>query len=111
MLTYNNKEKRYIGPIMVEMIQDPIFSRFPNVKHGFFTRYGGVSAGCYASLNCCYAGNDDATKVTENRRRAMEVFGYPLESLVSTKNVHGDQVAIVDNDWDNNQKPMADGIL
>ncbi|HET6390128.1 peptidoglycan editing factor PgeF [Hyphomicrobium sp.] len=39
------------------------------IKHGFFTRQGGVSTGIYESLNCGLGSNDDQTLVLENRRR------------------------------------------
>ena len=31
----------------------------PGVRHGFFTRQGGVSSGVYASLNCGPGSGDD----------------------------------------------------
>ena len=36
------------------MIQAQALQACPRVRHGFFTRQGGVSAGIYASLNCGY---------------------------------------------------------
>ena len=39
------------------------------IRHGFFTRHGGVSQGIYASLNCGLGSRDDATAVRENRAR------------------------------------------
>ncbi|MEQ9126402.1 MAG: laccase domain-containing protein, partial [Alphaproteobacteria bacterium] len=40
-----------------------------DVRHGFFTRAGGVSQGVYASLNCGLGSDDDREAVLENRRR------------------------------------------
>ena len=37
----------------------------PGLKHGFFTRNGGVSTGAFASLNCSLSGKDDAAAVRE----------------------------------------------
>ena len=39
------------------------------VRHGFFTRAGGVSDGIYDSLNGGLGSRDDATRVAENRAR------------------------------------------
>ncbi|MET0431076.1 MAG: peptidoglycan editing factor PgeF [Hyphomicrobium sp.] len=39
------------------------------IRHGFFTREGGVSAGLYDSLNCGLGSGDDPNLVLENRRR------------------------------------------
>ena len=42
----------------------------PRLRHGFFTRAGGVSGGIYASLNAGFGSKDDPTAVAENRDRA-----------------------------------------
>ena len=39
------------------------------VRHGVFTRHGGVSEGPYASLNLSRGTGDGAEPVRENRRR------------------------------------------
>ena len=46
----------------------------PGIRHGFFTRAGGVSAGVYTSLNCGFGAKDEAARVSENRARAID--GY-----------------------------------
>ena len=38
-----------------------------HVRHGFFTREGGVSVGPYASLNGSLSGGDDRAAVLVNR--------------------------------------------
>ena len=40
-----------------------------SIRHGFFTRQGGVSGGIYGSLNAGYCSRDDRDAVAENRRR------------------------------------------
>ena len=40
----------------------------PGIRHGFFTREGGVSSGIYESLNVGLGSDDDQTSVHENRR-------------------------------------------
>jgi hypothetical protein len=45
------------------------------IRHGFFTRQGGVSIGPYASLNCGLGSNDDPSLVLENRRRIGRHLG------------------------------------
>ncbi len=51
------------------------------VRHGFFTREGGVSEGLFASLNCGFGPNDGAERVAENRRRATTRLGLASEVL------------------------------
>ena len=43
----------------------------PGVRHGFFTREGGVSDGIYAGLNCGPGSDDSPDAVAENRARAV----------------------------------------
>ncbi|NNM43092.1 MAG: peptidoglycan editing factor PgeF [Chlamydiae bacterium] len=96
---------------MLEVLEDPFLKKIEIVGHGFFTREGGVSLGVHGSLNCAYPTSDNSDNVRENRRLAMSYFGYPLESLASVRNVHGNTVVVVDKLWDENQKPLADGMV
>jgi purine-nucleoside/S-methyl-5'-thioadenosine phosphorylase / adenosine deaminase len=80
---------------MVKYLQDENFSQFPFLKHGFFTRQGGVSQGPYDSLNCGFTG-DKQENVLENRRRAMAAgFGLSLDRLVTHYQVHSAKVISV----------------
>ena len=45
------------------------------VRHGFFTRRGGVSTGLYESLNTGLGSADDPAAVAENRRRIAAAHG------------------------------------
>lgn len=63
---------------MVEVLQDPALAKLNMFQHGFFTRLGGVSIGCYESLNCALASADSLENVNENRRRAVNYFGLSL---------------------------------
>ena len=45
------------------------------IRHGYFTRTGGVSDGIYGSLNIGTGSHDDPDKVRENRRRVATWMG------------------------------------
>jgi polyphenol oxidase len=64
------------------------------VRHGFFTREGGVSKGEFASLNCGYSSGDDVRRVEANRARALERLGMAPESLCTVRQVHGARVVV-----------------
>jgi len=64
------------------------------VRHGFFTRAGGVSEGPYASLNCGFSSGDAAARVWENRARAMRRLGVAPASLTTGRQVHGTDVIV-----------------
>lgn len=80
------------------------------VRHAFFTREGGVSAGIYRSLNCGFGSDDNPAKVAENRRRASVSLDVAAESLVTSYQVHGTDVAIVEEPWARAAAPQADGM-
>ncbi len=50
----------------------------------------------FASLNCSLGSGDDAAKVAENRRRALDRLGLAADRLVTGYQVHGAAVALVD---------------
>ena len=52
------------------------------IRHGYFTRTGGVSSGIYRGLNIGTGSNDDQALVAENRGRVAAWMGVPTVSLV-----------------------------
>ncbi|RYE95096.1 MAG: peptidoglycan editing factor PgeF [Myxococcales bacterium] len=66
-------------------------------QHGFFTREGGVSAGPFASLNLSATSGDDPALVAENRARAAARLGVAPAHLLVPSQVHGVEVALVDD--------------
>ncbi len=59
------------------------------VRHGFFTRHGGVSPRPWASLNVGGSVGDDPARVAENRRRAFAALGLDPRSRYDAWQVHG----------------------
>lgn len=96
---------------MLEVLEDFSFKKLNNIQHGFFTRFGGASTGIYSSLNCAYPSNDNLENVQENRRLAMAYFGKPLESLISVRNIHSNKAVIIEQPWQEHQKPEADAMV
>lgn len=96
---------------MIEIKMSTDWAQLSTIQHGFFTRHGGVSSGCYASLNCCEAGNDSSTNVYENKRRAMMHINKNIESLITTKNIHSNIVVPVIKPWAEHLKPSADAMV
>ena len=69
------------------MIQAPSLA-FPNIRHAFFTRDGGVSSGIYDSLNGGIGSNDKPENVRENRARMAAALGVAPTHLVSCYQIH-----------------------
>ncbi|MDY7099956.1 MAG: peptidoglycan editing factor PgeF [Actinomycetota bacterium] len=61
------------------------------------SRHGGVSVGAYGSLNLAFHVPDEPAAVIENRRRACAALGLPLEALTMARQVHADDIAVVDD--------------
>ena len=93
------------------MIQADALRDCPRIRHGFFTRQGGVSAGIYASLNCGYGSNDAPANVTENRRRALALIGLPPEALATTYQIHSADVVEVTKPWPLEARPRVDAMV
>ena len=81
------------------------------IRHGFFTRAGGVSEGLFASLNCGLGSGDAPDKVAENRRRALAALGLERERLATAYQVHSAVVATVDETWRSDDRPRADALV
>jgi YfiH family protein len=65
----------------------------------FTDREGGVSSAPFDSLNLALSGGDDHAAVRENRERVARAAGFPHESLVLARQVHGpDLVEVGEND-------------
>jgi YfiH family protein len=90
-------------------IEAPELASYPNIRHAFFTRQGGVSDGPYASLNGGIGSSDDPARVAENRRRMAEDLGVAPEALVSVHQVHSADAVLVESSW-TGERPRADGM-
>ena len=83
----------------------------PGVRHGFFTRAGGVSEGPFASLNCGFGSGDEAARVAENRNLAMARLALSAEALCTAFQHHGTKCVEVTAPWRHANRPQADVLL
>lgn len=93
------------------MITSSAFNGLKGIRHGFFTRRGGVSRGVYESLNCGYGNGDADDNVATNRTRAMAMIDRPAAALVTARQMHSATVAAVDKPWTDREAPEADGLV
>lgn len=96
---------------MIAPIAAPELAALPGIRHGFFTRAGGVSDGVYASLNCGLGSHDEPTNVAENRRRVAEAVGGNHDRLATPYQVHGTDTVVVDGAWLPGAGPKADATV
>src|SRR6516225_5872064 len=81
------------------------------IRHGFFTRAGGVSSGLYASLNGGVGSRDDAGKVLENRVRMAAALGVEPRRLLTAYQTHSPNVVVAEAPWTTENRPRADAIV
>ena len=92
----------------VPTLQSPLLAGLPGVRHGFFTRAGGVSDGLYASLNVGLGSGDDQDAVVENRARAAAAFGAAPQDLLTAYQVHSALAVTADAPFV--ERPKADAV-
>ncbi len=80
------------------------------VRHAFFGREGGVSAGIYASLNAGTGSRDDPAAIAENRRRIAAAFDAPPTQLIGVHQVHSPDAVFVTTPWPG-ERPHADALV
>ncbi len=76
------------------MLQASNLEPLVRVRHGFFTRAGGVSQGAFESLNCGWSSGDHADRVERNRALALARLGAPAGSLCTVRQIHGADVVV-----------------
>ena len=96
---------------MIESIEAENLKSLSGIRHGFYTRNGGVSRGLSTSLNCGLSGYFDQNEVMENRRRVAEHIGVEAENLLSCWQMHSPDVVIVENPWESYNRPKADAMV
>lgn len=92
-------------------LESETLADLPGLRHGFFTRRGGVSSGVYASLNCGLGSGDDPEAVRENRTRAMATFGLDEAALATAYQVHSAEVLVVEKPWRATARPKVDSLV
>jgi YfiH family protein len=97
----------------VMLLEGDSLSSVSNLRHGFFTRKGGVSDGIHQGLNVGFGSDDHPERVAENRKRAAAAFGVGTDRLTTVYQVHGTDVAVLDRPLDRERDdiPRADAMV
>lgn len=84
-------------------------TKFP-VKHGFYTRKGGVSEGLYNALNCSFSSQDNQADIRENRAHITATLDLDPDKLVTLDQVHSKECLIVKEPWSDTIMNKADAM-
>jgi polyphenol oxidase len=93
------------------MLQALSLATLAGIRHGFFTRNGGVSQGVYASLNGGVGSNDAPDKVAENRARMATALGVARDRLLTAYQIHSPDVVAAETPWTKEARPRADAMV
>jgi YfiH family protein len=92
------------------VLQASSLSKYPGLRHAFFTRDGGVSQGVYATLNGGVGSNDTPGNVVENRSRMAAMLGVAPDRFLTAYQIHSPDVVTVTAPWDSADRPRVDAL-
>lgn len=81
------------------------------VEIAFTDRHGGTSTGPWSSLDLGTGGGDDPRVVERNLELVAGELGVPRPRLVLTRQVHGNAVSAIDDDWEPAESPTGDALV
>ena len=81
------------------------------VKHGFFTRQGGVSKGYFGTLNTGKNKGDNLEDVVKNRKIVCRSLDMPEDSLILSIQKHTSDPFYVTTNFDPNFIPEVDALV
>ena len=93
------------------MLQSVSLAALSGIRHGFFTRHGGVSHGVYASLNGGVGSKDNPEQVAENRVRMAQALGVAPEHFLTPYQIHSPDVVVAETPWNAETRPRADAVV
>jgi YfiH family protein len=89
-------------------ITHPLLTK-AGVRHGFFTRQGGVSTGIFKGLNTGPGSSDDPAAVAGNRRRIAGAMGGTPDDLAACYQIHSAITRVADGPW-KGERPEGDAV-
>lgn len=95
--------------MLLAPITHPLLDR-AGVRHGFFTRQGGVSTGLYEGLNTGVGSRDDPVAVAENRRRIAEHLGGVPDDFAACFQIHSALARVAETGW-KGERPEGDATV
>lgn len=103
-------------PISGTVLEAGALSGLPGIRHGFFTREGGVSSAIYNALNVGLGSDDVRADVIENRRRVAAHLGAhhgggPLADIITNYQVHSADAVVIDAPFGPEGAPKADALV
>lgn len=86
---------RYIEKNRVKYLTFSHMSKYDNLIHAFTTRYGGVSEGCFESLNFGFVKGDKLENIHTNFNILAKTLNIKVENMVRTQQRHTSNILYV----------------
>lgn len=95
-----------------EPLRSPLLDQMMDagIRHGFFTRAGGVSTGLYKGLNVGIGSRDDPSKVRENRSRVARWVGVAETHLNTAFQIHSADAVVAHKPFFG-ERPRGDALV
>lgn len=97
------------GAANLSPITHPLLDK-AGIRHGFFTRQGGISTGLYDSLNTGVGSSDDPAAVQENRRRIAAHMGGTSDDVAACYQIHSAVTRVAETGW-RGDRPEGDAVV
>lgn len=88
-----------------------LLDKHAKLSHAFTTRHQGVSHAPYHSNNIAFHVGDDDRDVLKNHKALATHLSYDLDRLVHMRQIHSDQIVIVDEDSSFDDPPECDALI
>lgn len=101
-----------LDTVRPEPLRSPALDRLAGsgIRHGFFTRAGGVSRGLYGGLNVGLGSGDAPEDVAENRRRVADWMGVAPRNLLTLYQIHSADALVLREPFPG-ERPKADAMV
>ena len=112
-LKYKNNEQIFAERQRggVPYLSYPLLENTGIVNHGFSTRLGGVSTGCFSSMNISLTRGDDPEAVKKNRELIAQAIGVEVADFTYTQQTHTTNVKRVYARERGQSFPETDGMI
>ena len=112
-LKYKNNEQIFAERQRggVPYLSYPLLENTGIVNHGFSTRLGGVSTGCFSSMNISLTRGDDPEAVKKNRELIAQAIGVEVADFTYTQQTHTTNVKRVYAKERGQSFPETDGMI
>jgi polyphenol oxidase len=95
----------------MKTVSPTLLSSFSDVSAAFTTRHGGISKPPYTSANLAFHVGDNPKDVLKNHDLLADTLGYNRSQLIHMRQIHSDQIVIVDESLNFNTPPECDALI